>query len=162
MAAQGRLSSWLGNGLSALKPSAILGDASKITPFLHDAGAWRTAFSAARANFSLAGSNPAALFAASQADDVLVQAIQTTSQISPTLASYSPQVGSALTGAVATQAGSFTAVGSGAFDAGFGMQQTSDALGAGKPYQLPVVENVQSIIDWFDPSPAEQLNLVRQ
>lgn len=160
LAGEVRASSWLGNGLQSLKPSAIWADASKLGPFLHDAGAWRTAMTQAGQNFRLAGSNPAALFAASQADEVLVQAIRTSEQVAPSLASYAPQVHSALVGAVTTQAGSFTAVSAGAFDAAVGMQQTSTTLSSGAPYQLPVVENVQSIIDWFDPSPAEQLNLV--
>lgn len=155
LASQGRLSTWLGNGLNALKPSAIVGDIAKMGQF-----SWSSAMAQVRSNFALAGSNPAAIFAATQADGVLVQAIHTAGEVSPSLAQFSPQVSQALTGAVATQVGSFSMVGLGAADTSLGMQQMTDTVFTGKPFELPIVENVSSVIDWFDPSPAEQLKLV--
>jgi hypothetical protein len=152
--------SWGSRAVDALRPSTLADDLSGGWRFATDSSVRSAAWTEVRTNFSVAGSNPGTLFAATQADTGLVNALARTSQVSPTLVSYSRAVSSALDSAQWWRASSAAAVTYGAYDQTFGVQQTLDAArDAG--YQAPVVDGVRSIIDLWGPTSAETLQLAQ-
>lgn len=165
-ARQAQSARWLGDARQALGLRSLFSDAAQAGPFFNIfsparmGSAWSTAWGQATANFSAAGGNVSALFAASQADGALVNALRLGEQIAPNLAAYG-NMPTVLGNAMAARGGSAVSVLVGAVDSSGGMQPLTEGLVTGAPYQMPVVDSVQSVIDWFGPSPAEQLNLPR-
>ncbi|CAN5303823.1 hypothetical protein BH11ACT1_BH11ACT1_22230 [soil metagenome] len=151
---------WGSRAVDALRPSTLAEDLSGGWRFATDPAVRTAAWTEIRASFGVAGRSPEALFAATQADSGLVNALARTSQVSPVLVSYSPAVSSALGSAQWWRASSAAAVTYGAYDQTFGVQQTLDAArGAG--YQAPAMDSVRSVIDLWGPTSAETLQLAK-
>lgn len=153
------LGSWGSRVVDAFRPTKLAADVSGGWRFATDASVRSAAWTEVSANFRGAGSNPQALFAATQADGGLVNALARTSAVSPALVSHSPAVSGALASALGWRANSAAAAAYGSYDQVLGVQQTVGAAG-GANYQAPVVDSVQSVIDRWGPTSAEKLHLV--
>jgi len=107
--------------------------------------------------FRVAGTNPRALFAATQADADLARAIAANAQIAPEFVAASSATRHALTVASSFQVASTASVAYGAYDAAFGTQATVESWTG--DYAAPIVESYQWVSSFWGPTPAERLHL---
>lgn len=110
------------------------------------------------ATFRGAGTNPQALFAATQADAALARAITANAQIAPEFAAASAATSHALSVASGFQLASAGSVAYGAFDVTLGTQATVESWGDAN-YTAPIAESYQWVSSFWGPTPSERLHL---
>ena len=140
-------------GLASLKPGALWSDVRALGGFN-----WSGAMTTVQSNFAAAGSNPLAVLAASQADGDMVRAITGLDDISSALQSLSPGVQSAVTTANVANGISGGTVAAGTFDQVIGFSTVQDWV-SGESSPISLVTPVTEVVGWFNPSPADRLNL---
>jgi hypothetical protein len=158
LAAEGRIGPTLSaSAKAALNPVAIGQDVAAGWRYMTNPAARGAANALVGEAFSAAGSNPRALFAASQADLGLTRAIVANTQIAPEFAAASATTSHALAVASRFQLGSVASVAYGAYDVTFGTQATIE--GVSGDYTAPIVEPFQWVSSFWGPTPAERLHL---